>query len=338
VSGSENVAAKSIIIATGSEPRAVPGIAFDDERVLSSTEALQMPALPATFLIVGGGVIGLEFASMLSSLGTTVTVVEMLPQILPMEDPMLVRVLQGALQKQGVSFHVNTKVEKVEHTAGGVRVQISGGGSVEAERVLVATGRTLNSGALGVEAVGVAVDRGAIRVNERMETSVAGIYAIGDVTGEYLLAHAASAQGLAAAANATGGDASMDYSAVPNCVYTDPEIASVGLSEPRARERGVAVKVGRFAFAAVGKAMCIGETQGMVKVMADAGTDKVLGVGIVGPHATDLIAEGVLAVRYGLTAAQVGEAIHAHPTLAEAIGESMHDVHGRAIHKARLRA
>jgi dihydrolipoamide dehydrogenase len=307
-------------------------------RVLSSTEALQLSELPRTFLVVGGGVIGMEFASMLGSLGTQVTVVEMLPQILAMEDPMLVRVLQGALQKQGVAFHLNTKVEKVETAASGVRVEISGGATLEAEHALIATGRSLNSRGIGLENVGVKTDRGAIQVNERMETTVSGIYAIGDVTGISLLAHAASMQGLVAAANATGGHATMDYSAIPNCIYTDPEIASVGLSEPKAKEQGRAIRVGRFNFAALGKAMCIGETAGMVKVVADAQTDKVLGVGIVGPHATDLIAEGVLAVRHGLTTHQVAETIHAHPTLPEAMGEAMHDVHGQAIHKVRLRA
>jgi dihydrolipoamide dehydrogenase len=334
----ETISAKAVIIATGSEPAGIPGVEIDGERVLTSTEALELPSLPKTFLIVGGGVIGMEFASMLSSLGTQVTVVEMLPQILAMEDPMLVRILQGALQKQGVAFHVNAKVEKVERTAAGVRVQIGGGTSLEAERVLIATGRALNSQAIGLEAAGVKVEKGAIQVNERMETSVPGIYAIGDVTGISLLAHVASMQGLVAAANATSGRAAMDYSAIPNCIYTDPEIASVGLSEPQAKEQGRAIKVGRFNFAALGKAMCIGETIGMVKVVADAQTDEVLGVGIVGPHATDIIAEGVLAVRHGLTAAQVAEAIHAHPTLPEAVGEAMHDVHGQAIHKARLRA
>jgi dihydrolipoamide dehydrogenase len=334
----ETISAKAVIIATGSEPAGIPGVEIDGERVLTSTEALELPALPRTFLIVGGGVIGMEFASMLSSLGTQVAVVEMLPQILAMEDPMLVRVLQGALQKQGVAFHVNAKVEKVERTAAGVRVQISGGTGVEAERVLIATGRTLNSRTIGLDAVGVKVDRGAIQVNERMETSVPGVYAIGDVTGISLLAHVASMQGLVAAANATGGSAAMDYSAIPNCIYTDPEIASVGLSEPAAKEQGRAIKVGRFNFAALGKAMCIGEIAGMVKVVADAQTDKVLGVGIVGPHATDIIAEGVLAIRHGLTVTQVAEAIHSHPTLPEAVGEAMHDVHGQAIHKARLRA
>jgi dihydrolipoamide dehydrogenase len=333
----ETISAKAVIIATGSEPAGLPGVEIDGERVLTSTEALEMPKLPESFLIVGGGVIGMEFASMLSSLGTQVTVVEMLPQILAMEDPMLVRVLQGALQKQGVAFHLDTKVEKVERTAAGVRVQISGGSSVEAERVLIATGRSLNSRAIGLDAVGVKAERGAIRVNERMETSVPGVYAIGDVTGISLLAHVASMQGLVAAANATGGKAAMDYSAIPNCIYTDPEIASVGLSEPKAKEQGRAVKVGRFNFAALGKAMCIGETIGMVKVVADGQTDKVLGVGIVGPHATDIIAEGVLAIRHGLTVTQVAEAIHSHPTLPEAVGEAMHDVHGQALHKARLR-
>jgi dihydrolipoamide dehydrogenase len=251
---------------------------------------------------------------------------------------MLVRVLQGALQKQGVAFHVNAKVEKVESGPSGVRVQISGGINLEAERVLIATGRRLNSQGIGLETVGVKTERGAILVNDRMETSAPGIYAIGDVTGISLLAHVASMQGLVAAANATGGAEAMDYSAIPNCIYTDPEIASVGLSEPKAKALGRAVKVGRFNFAALGKAMCIGETAGMVKVVADAQTDKVLGVGIVGPHATDIIAEAVLAVRHGLTTRQVAEAIHSHPTLPEAVGEAMHDVHGQAIHKARLRA
>jgi len=338
VNGSaETVTGKAIILASGSEPAGIPGVPIDGERILTSTEALQLSELPRSFLVVGGGVIGMEFASMLSSLGTQVTVVEMLPQILATEDPMLVRILQGALQKQGVAFHVNTKVEKVETAASGVRVEISGGATLEAERALIATGRSLNSRGIGLEHVGVKTDRGAIQVNERMETTVSGIYAIGDVTGMSLLAHVASMQGLVAAANATGGHATMDYSAIPNCIYTDPEIASVGLSEPTAKEQGRAIKVGRFNFAALGKAMCIGETAGMVKVVADVQTDKVLGVGIVGPHATDLIAEGVLAVRHGLTAHQVAETIHAHPTLPEAMGEAMHDVHGQAIHKARLR-
>jgi dihydrolipoyl dehydrogenase len=333
----ETVTGKAIILATGSEAARIPGIQVDGERVLTSTEALRMPALPKSFLIVGGGVIGMEFASMLSTLGTAVTVVEMLPQVLAMEDPMLVRVLQGALQKQGVSFHVNTKVEKVEASPSGVRVQIGGGTMLEAERVLIATGRSLNSRAIGLEAVGVTTERGAILVNDRMETNVPGVYAIGDVTGISLLAHVASMQGLVAAANATGGYAAMDYFAIPNCIYTDPEIASVGLSEVKAKEQGRAVKVGRFSFAALGKAMCIGETAGMVKVVADAQSDKVLGVGIVGPHATDLISEPVVSVRQGLTVRQVTETIHAHPTLPEAIAEAMHDVHGQAVHKARMR-
>jgi dihydrolipoamide dehydrogenase len=336
--GAESLTGQAVILATGSEPRSIPGVRIDGERILSSTEALSLPALPQSFLIVGGGVIGMEFASMLSSLGTQVTVVEMLPQILAMEDPMLVRVVQGALQKQGVTFHVNVKVEGVESTVAGVRVALSGGAAVEAERVLIATGRRLNSEGIGLEAAGVETAKGAIRVDERMETSARGVYAIGDVTGEWLLAHVASMQGLVAAENATGGEARMDYSAVPNCIYTDPEIASVGLSEARAKEQGRAVKAGRFNFAALGRAMAIGETAGMVKVVVDAATDQVLGVGMVGPHVTDLIAEGALAVRHGLTAGQLAGTIHAHPTLPEAVGEAAHDVHGQAIHKARLRA
>ncbi len=193
------VTGNAIIIASGSEPMAIPGVQVDGERVLTSTEALQLSELPGSFLIVGGGVIGMEFASMLSSLGTQVAVVEMLPQILAMEDPMLVRILQGAMQKQGATFHVNTKVEKLETTPAGVRIQISSGVRLEAERVLIATGRSLNSKGIGLEAAGVKVERGAIQVSERMETSVPGIYAIGDVTGISLLAHVASMQGLVAA-------------------------------------------------------------------------------------------------------------------------------------------
>jgi dihydrolipoamide dehydrogenase len=333
----ERVTGKAVILATGSEPRSIPGIEIDGVAVLTSTEALQMPTLPKRFLIVGGGVIGMEFASMLSSLGSAVSVVEMLPQVLPLEDPMLVRSLQAVLQKRGVTFHVGSKIEKLERTAGGVRAELAGGQVVEAERALVATGRALNSGGLGLEAAGAAVVRGAVQVDLRMETATAGLYAVGDVTGISLLAHVASTQGLVAAENATGGSAQMDYSAVPSGVYTDPELASVGMSEAKAKEEGRAVKVGRFAFAALGKAMCIGETVGMVKVIADAATDRVLGVGMVGPHVTDLIAEGVVAVRHGLTAHQLAETIHAHPTLTEALGEAAHDVHGRAVHKARLR-
>ncbi len=336
--GSETVSAKAIIIASGSEPQSLPGVACDGQRFLSSTDALRMTVVPTSFLIVGGGVIGMEFASMLSALGAQVTVVEMLPQVLAMEDPMLVRVVQGALQKRGVTFHADAKVTALEPTAGGVRADLSSGVSVEAERALVSVGRRLNSDGIGLDAAGVRVERGAIPVNERMETSVPGIYAIGDVTGISLLAHVASMQGLVAAFNATGADARMDYSAIPNCIYTDPEIASVGLSEPAAKQQGRAVKIGRFNFAALGKAMCVGETAGMVKVIADAETDAVLGVGIVGGRATDLIAEGVLAVRHGLTVRQVSEAMHAHPTLPEAVAEAMHDVHGEAVHKARLRA
>jgi len=334
----ERVTGKAVIVATGSEPRSIPGIEIDGVAVLSSTEALQMPTLPQSLLVVGGGVIGMEFASLLSNLGCKVSVVEMLPQVLPLEDPMLVRTVQGALQKRGVSFHVGSKIEKLERTPGGVRATLAGGQVVEAERALVATGRALNSDGLGLEAAGAAVVRGAVQVNQRMETAVPGLYAVGDVTGITLLAHVASAQGQVAAENATGGSAQMDYSAVPSGVYTDPEVASVGMSEVKAREEGRAVKVGRFAFAGLGKAMCAGETAGMVKVIADAATDRVLGVGIVGAHATDLIGEGVVAVRHGLTARQLAETIHAHPTLVEGVGEAAHDVHGMAVHKARMRA
>lgn len=336
--GETGISAGAFIIATGSEPAHIPAAPVDGRRILTSDEALSMSALPGSALIIGGGVVGMEFASFWAALGVRVTVVEMLPQILPTEDPQIAKGLETILAKQGATFHVGAKLERTEVRGDGVHAWLSTGAEVVADLALVAVGRALNSPGIGLERAGVALDRHAIQTDPRMATSVPHIYAVGDVAGKVLLAHSASAEGLVAAANALGREASMDYAAVPNCIFTFPEIASVGLTEAGAKAAGHAVKVGRFNFAASGKALCLGEPEGFVKVVADAASDRLLGVQMLGPHVTDIIAEATLAIRRGIPARDVAGTIHAHPTLPEAFMEAVHDVHGEAIHKLRLRA
>ena len=336
--GETDVTAGSFIVATGSEPAHIPTAPVDGRRIITSDEALAMSSLPGSALIIGGGVVGMEFASFWAALGVRVTVVEMLPQILPTEDPQIAKGLEALLTKQGAVFHVGAKLERTEVRGDGVHAWLSTGAEVVADLALVAVGRALNSRGIGLERAGMEVDRHAIRTDERMATSVPDIYALGDVAGKVMLAHAASAEGLVAVANALGHAATMDYAAVPNCIFTFPEIASVGLTEARAKAAGHEVKVGRFNFAASGKALCLGEPEGFVKVVADAASDRLLGGQMLGPHVTDIIAEAALAIRRGIPARAVAGTIHAHPTLPEAFVEAVHDVHGEAIHKLRLRA
>jgi dihydrolipoamide dehydrogenase len=336
--GEADVSAGAFIVATGSEPAHLPAAPVDGQRIITSDEALGLSALPASALVIGGGVVGMEFASYWAALGVRVTVVEMLPQLLPTEDPRIAKGLEAILIKQGVTFHVGAKLERSEVRGDGVHGWLSTGAEVVADLALVAVGRALNSRGIGLERAGVALDRHAVRTDERMATSVPHIYAAGDVAGKVLLAHSASAEGLVAAANALGRPASMDYTAVPNCIFTFPEIASVGQTEAQAKAAGLQVRVGRFNFAASGKALCLGEPEGFIQVVADASSDRLLGVQMLGPHVTDLIAEAGLAIRRGIPAREVAGTIHAHPTLPEAFMEAVHDVHGEAIHKLRLRA
>lgn len=332
--GVETIGAKSIIIATGSEPALIPAFNIDRKNVLTSTEILDLKAVPKSLLIIGGGVMGCEFATMFSTFGSSVIIVELLPTILSTEDKMVSRAVAKRYKDAGVTVLTEVSVESVTvEGEGSVKTRLKDGREFITEKVLVAIGRSFNSERLGLDVAGVAVDRGRISVSATMETNVKGIYAIGDVTGKMLLAHVASVQGTVAVSNALGKSATMDYSVIPAGIFTDPEIASVGLREKDAEAQGIKVSVGRFPYAASGKAMGMGETEGFVQIVSDPETDKVLGCSIVGAHATDLIGEVALAMRSGLKVKDIAETIHAHPTLPEIVMEAAEDVHGAAIHK-----
>lgn len=332
--GTEEIEADRIIISTGSVPVKPPIFDFAHDAVLTSDEALKLGEPPKSLLIVGAGVIGLEFACIFGSLGTEITVVEMMDQVLPTEEKTVAIQMQRILERRGIVFHIQTKLEGInEYSPNGVTATLDNGEEIIAEKMLVCIGRRPNTKDLGLEDLGIDKDQtGNIIVNNKMETNVKDIYAIGDAVGGIMLAHVASAEGIVAAENAAGHESTMDYSAVPSCVYTSPEISSVGLTVDRAQAIGKNVKLGKFPFSASGKALAIGEDTGFVQVVIDEETDLVLGAQIIGPHATDLIAEIALAIRWGLTASQMATTIHAHPTLAESIMEAAEAAYGRAIH------
>jgi dihydrolipoamide dehydrogenase len=328
----EALSAAKIIIATGSESAQPSLFPFDGEKIITSKEALSLEKIPESLLIVGAGAIGVEFGCIFAALGTAVTIVEMLPQVLPTEDAEIARELEKQLRRKRIKVYTGTKIEAVDSQQSAVHSTLSSGEVIETEKMLVAVGRKLNSAGLGLEEAGINLERGRIVVNEKLETNVAGIYAIGDVVGGTLLAHKASSEGIVAAENASGQDSVMDYHAVPGCIFTLPEVASVGLSEQKAKEAGQEIKIGRFPFRALGKALAVGQVEGMIKIVAEAESDEILGIHIIGPHATDLIAEGVLAIKAEITVEELGNTIHAHPTLAEGIMEAAHALHGKAIH------
>ncbi len=330
----QEVEAGSIIVATGSRPIDLPGLAIDGEGILNSDHAVSLRELPESILIVGAGAIGCEFGFIFNGFGSDVTIVEMLPHAVPLMDEGISELLEREIKKRKIKLHVNTKVAGVEKTASGMlEVALEDGKKVEVQKVLVSVGRAPNVEGFGLEDAGVELEaNGTIRVNERMETSVPGVYAIGDVVGGSMLAHEASAEGIVAVENALGGNEVMDYNVVPSAIFTDPEIGSVGLTEHAARDRGYDVKIGRFPFRALGKAHALGEIAGEVKLVADAETDQIIGAHIIGPHATDLIHEMALAIKMEATAEEVAGTIHAHPTLSEALMEAGHALLGGAIH------
>jgi dihydrolipoamide dehydrogenase len=290
-------------------------------------------------LIVGGGVEGCEFASLFSALGTHVTIVEMLPRILPAEDEEVSALLAAELKKQGVTILVGTPVDKVAVGVEGVTTSLVSGGPIISEKALVSVGRRFNTAGLGLEAAGVALGRrGEILVNERMETTCPGIYAIGDVVGKAMLAHVASAQGKVAVRNILGQPAEMRYDVVPAGIFTFPEVGRIGLTEQEARQQGMEVKIGKFRPVGLGKAHATGDTIGLMKIVTEAKSRKILGVHLVGPHAADLVHEAAVAMQMGATAETLAETIHAHPTMPEGIMEAAEDVDGMAIHLARRRA
>ena len=329
--------AKAIVIATGSRPVAIPGFAFDNENVLDSTGGLDLAEVPKRVVVIGGGYIGLELGGTYARLGSKVTVVEMLDQLLTGFDTELIRPVERALKKAGAAILLKTKAQGWKKTDDGLACDVQGPDgtvtSIACDKILVTVGRRPNSENLGLEAAGVTVGKGGfIPVDARRETNGKGIYAIGDVAGNPMLAHKGMKEGEVAAEVIAGHASAYDVRCVPAVVFTEPEIATAGLSEAEAKAAGRAVKVGKYPFAALGRAMTMAETDGFVRIVIDEKTKEILGVQVVGPEASELIAEAGLAIEMGAFADDVGLTIHAHPTLAEAMGEAAKAALGEAIH------
>ncbi|MEZ5291453.1 MAG: dihydrolipoyl dehydrogenase [Vicinamibacterales bacterium] len=334
-------AGRELVVATGSAPRSVPGIDVDRTRIIFSDEAIHLPYVPKSIAIMGSGAVGVEFASIFRSYGSEVTVVELLPKLVPSEDEAVSNELERTFKKRGIKAYTGTKVTAAKATATGVDLTMEKAeGKTDAlsvELLLVATGRGPVTDGLGADAVGLKMDRGYIVVDSLFRTSVPGISAIGDVITmggpHYQLAHVSSMEGVLLAERIAGHDVQpINYDHVPRCTYCDPEIGSVGLTEAQAKAAGHDVRVGSFPFRALGRARMAGETDGFVKIVAEKKYDEVLGVHIIGPRATELIAEAVLALRLECTVEELVKTIHAHPTMSEAMGEAAHAAHGAAIH------
>jgi dihydrolipoamide dehydrogenase len=338
--GEENemLVPKNVIIATGSRPRTLPGLEIDGEYVLTSDEALVMEQLPKSIIIVGGGVIGIEWASMLHDFGVEVTVLEYADRILPTEDHEISKEMQRLMKKKGVKIVTSAKVlpETLEKGNGVTKIKAEHNGEQKAftaEKILVSVGRQANIEGIGLENTDIQVEKGYIVTNEYYQTKESHIYAIGDVIGGLQLAHVASHEGIVAVEHIAGENPKpIDYSLVSKCVYSSPEIASVGYTEEEARVKGFKVKTGKFSFRAIGKALVFGESDGFVKIVADEETEDVLGVHMIGPHVTDMISEAGLARVLDATPWEIAHTIHPHPTLSEAIGEAALAVDGKAIH------
>jgi dihydrolipoamide dehydrogenase len=328
----ENIQADKIILATGSVPVVPRFLPYDGKNVMTSDEVLNLKEQPKSVTIVGGGVIGCEIGQFLNRLGTEVKIVEMLPQLLPLEDEDTAKILQRSFKQDKVKFFIGDGISTVEVEEGKVVATLASGKKVESEKMLVAIGRRAYTEGLGLEELGMQMDRGKVIVNEYLETNIEGIYAIGDLTISPDLAHVASRQGIVAIENAIlDKKKKMSYKAVPGCVFTEPEVASVGMKEKQAKEAGINYKVGKFDFRGLGKAQAMGKLQGFVKVITDE-KDVIIGAAIIGERAADMLGELTLACEVGLTAEQVGEVIHPHPTLCEGIMEALHDVHKQCVH------
>ena len=328
----ERLNAKNIIIATGSEPAEPPIFEIDESQVLTTTGILNLTELPESLLIVGGGVSGCEFASIFNALGCNVTVLELLPTILATEDVQVIRHIQLFMKRKGITLHTGAKLTHVKKSDAGVTAVLESGEELTAQKMLVSIGRRYNTDGIGLEKVGVRTEGGKIVVDARMQTNVSGIYAVGDVASRYLLAHVASAEGKVAAQNCLADSTEMDYQVIPWCVFTLPEIGHVGMTEKEATDEGYEVKIGRFPYAANGKALGLRETDGFVKTVSDADSGDILGVHIVGAQASILIHEAAVAIRTGATAMDIAGTVHAHPTLAEIVMESAEAAYDRAIH------
>ncbi len=329
--------AKNVIIATGASPFILPGVEVDGEKVLTYREAILQTELPKSVIIVGSGAIGVEFATVWSSYGVEVTIVEMLPRIVPNEDEEISTELAKAFSKSKVKILTETRVEGIETNETGVMIKASGKDGeieLEAEQVLLAISFQPNTAGIGIEEIGVNLTaRGAIEIDERMATNVPGIWAIGDVTAKLMLAHVGSAQGMICAENIAGVETTtLDYEMMPRATYCQPQIASFGITEARAKERGFEVEVGRFPFQANGKALGLGDYAGWVKIITDQKYGEILGASLIGPEVTELLPELTLAQMMELTPAEIGRNVHAHPTLSEVLMEAAHAAEGHAIH------
>ena len=338
----QSLQAAEIIVATGSSPRSVPGIQIDHKRIVTSDEAIHLPEVPRSLVILGSGAVGVEFASIFRRFGSEVTIIELLPRLVPIEDEAVSAELEKAFKKQGIRSLTNTKVTKAIATSAGVDIEAQAAGGktekITADILLVATGRGAVTTGLGAEALGIAMEKGYIKVDSLYRTSVPNVSAIGDVIAiegrvHPQLAHVSSAEGILVAERLAGQDVRpLNYDHVPGCTYCDPEIGSVGLTEAEATKQGYEVRVGSFPFGVLGRAKMAGETDGFVKIVADKKYDEVLGVHMIGPRSTELVAEAVLALRLECTVEELVKTIHAHPTFSEAIGEASHAAHGAAIH------
>lgn len=336
--GAETIyAGKNVLVATGSTPRSLPGMDIDEKTVLSSTGMLDLAEVPKSLVVIGSGAVGVEFASMHARFGAKVTIVEVLPRIVPVEDEEISRELAASFKRQGIAIYPDTRVERMTRSDAGVEILARSSGdkteTFRAEKVLMAVGRRPLTEGIGLEAMGIAIEKGYIQVDQFMRTNVPGVYAIGDVLPTPALAHLASAEGVVAVEHMAGRETRpINYDQVPGCTYCSPEIGSIGLTEAKARERGYDVVVGKFPFSAIGKARILNKASGFVKIVAEKKYDEVLGVHIVGPSATELIAEAGAALKLEATSEELVRTIHAHPTLSEAIHEAAEAVGGHAIH------
>ncbi len=329
--------APAILLATGSEPTPLPFLPFDGKQIISSTEALSLSAVPQHLIVIGGGYIGLELGSVWARLGSKVTVLEFLPKLLPLNDGELAGMLTRSLIKQGLEIHLETRVTGATKDAKLVTVQVQQNGEAktfQGDKILVAVGRRPCTTGLGLAEAGVPVEEktGKVIVNETYETKQPGVYAIGDLIAGPMLAHKASEEGIAIAENLAKKSGHVNYAAIPSVIYTAPEFAAVGLTEEQVKETGRAYKVGKFPFQANGRAKCLDETEGLVKIITDAKTDRLLGMHVLGPRASDMIAEGVLALEFGASGEDIARTCHGHPTLSEAVGEAARAAWEKAIH------
>ena len=332
----QTLEAKNIVMATGARASLIPGVTPDGQKVVTYLEAILQETLPKSAIVIGSGAIGVEFATVWNGYGAKVTIVEMLPTLVPLEDEEIGKELGKQFEKAGIKVKVGAKVEGIDASGDTVKVKVSspaGAETIEAEQALVAIGTRPNSENLGLEALGVKIERGFIQVDDKLQTSVPGIYAIGDVTGKLMLAHVGSAQGIVCAENIAGHKTvALDYNAMPRATYCHPQVASFGLTEKQAKEQGYEVKVSKFPFQANGKALGLGDYAGFVKYVTDAKYGEILGAHLIGPEVTELLPELTLAANMELTAEEIARNVHAHPSLSETLMEAAHGLVGGYIH------